>query len=401
MKQSQASAADKQAAARAEAAHLAGATVLQVLPALETGGVERGTVDVAAAIVAAGGRALVVSAGGRLVRELEAAGAEHVVLPLGRKAPWAIARNAGSLSALIAREKVDLVHARSRAPAWAAWLAVRRTGTPFVTTFHGTYNFRSGFKKRYNAIMARGRPVIAISEFIAQHVAGEYGVDTSDIKVIHRGIDTERFDPAAVGAERIEAVRRGWNLPGDAPLILLPGRLTRWKGQTVLLDALAGLTHRNWAAALVGDDQGRDAYRTDLEAQIERLGLAGRVALAGHSDDMPAVYAACDIVVSASTDPEAFGRVAVEAQAMAKPVIATGHGGSAETVIDGETGWLVPPGDAAALGAALDRALSLSPADRARMGAAGRANACAHFTKAQMLEKTVAVYRDVLGGAAR
>jgi glycosyltransferase involved in cell wall biosynthesis len=375
--------------------------VLQVLPHMGAGGVAQGVVEVAGALGKAGFRAVVASAGGPGVAELEAAGATHLTLPLASKNPARIWRNARHLAAAIRAFGIDIVHARSRAPAWSAALAARRTGARFMTTFHGTYGHGNALKRRYNAVMAAGEVVIAISEHIARHVAATYGTDPARIRVIHRGVDARRFDPAAVAPARIEALRRSWGIAGDAPVVMLPGRLTRWKGQLVLVAAMAQLTRGDAVCVLVGDAQGRERYRSELEATIARLGLEGRVRMPGACADMPAACRAADLVVSASTDPEAFGRVLVEAQAMARPVIATAHGGALETVAEGETGWLVPPGDPAALAAALERALALDADARARMGAAGRARVLDRFTTEAMCAATLAVYRELLVSAER
>ena len=372
--------------------------VLQVLPALGGGGVERGTVEIAAAIARAGGTALVASAGGRMVAELLRAGGRHVTLPLASKSPLAIWRNAARLAALIRAERVAIVHARSRAPAWSAWLAARRTGAHFVTTYHAPYGERPRLKRAYNAVMARGEVVIAISRHIAALVAARHGVDPARIRIIPRGVDPVVFDPAAVAPSRVAALARAWGLPEGRPVLLLPGRLTRWKGQGVLIEALARLRHAGAVAVLVGAEQGRRRYAAELTALAARLGVAQRLHLVGHADDMPAALALADIVVSASTEPEGFGRVVIEAQAMARPVVATAHGGAAETVAHGQTGWLVPPGDAAALAAALDAVLDLTPAERAAAGARARASVQQTATVAAMQQATLDVYRRVLAG---
>ncbi len=371
-----------------------GRAVLQVVPRLDSGGVERGTLEVAAGLVAAGWRAVVVSAGGRMVPELEALGATHIPLPVATKHPWRIRRNAHHLADVIREHQIALVHARSRAPAFSARAATRATGRPLVTTYHGTYNRGPwGIKHAYNGIMARGDHVIAISHFIADHLRQYYPVPPERLTIIPRGVAVETFDPARVSVDASAAQRAAWGVPATAPLVLLPGRLTRWKGQTVLIRALAALTkHPNTHGVLLGDDQGRHRYRAELMALIRALGLTDRVHLAPHHADMPTALAAADVVVSASTEPEAFGRVAVEAQAMARPIIATDHGGARETVCPGETGWLVPPGDAPALAQALTEVLALPPEDRATLGARGRAHVQRYFTTATMVSQTLAVY---------
>ncbi|MGE0743708.1 MAG: glycosyltransferase family 4 protein [Rhodospirillales bacterium] len=374
--------------------------VLQVLPAMVTGGVERGTIDVAAALTAAGWRAVVVSHGGPLVRELLRAGAEHVEMDVHRKSPLALRANIGRLATLIADRRIDIVHARSRAPAWSAMYAARRAGVPFMTTFHGNYGAGNALKRLYNSVMARGDRVIAISDFIRDQLVGRYQVDPARIRTIPRGIDCRAFDPQAVKPERVIELARRWRLPDGLPIVMLPGRLTRWKGQLVLVDALARLARKDVACIMVGDDQGRTAYREELEKKIVDAGLGDRVHLVGNCADMPAAYMLADVVVSASTEAEAFGRVGVEAQAMGRPVIATDHGGSRETVLPGETGWLVPPGDPAALADALAIALALSPDDRRRLGAAARDNVLHHFTRETMCADTLAVYAELLDARA-
>jgi glycosyltransferase involved in cell wall biosynthesis len=373
-------------------------TVLQVLPALgEQGGVERGTVDVAAAIAAAGGRAIVASAGGARVPTLARVQAEHVTISANSKNPLMIFRNSRRLANLIRRERVDLVHARSRAPAWSAFAAAERCGVPFVTTFHGTYGTSGPLKLRYNSIMARGERVIAISNFIADHVHRVYGVPMSRLRVIHRGTDFDHFNPDNVSADRLITQAARWRLEDGLPLVLLPGRLTRWKGQTVLIEALARLQRRDLRCIILGSDQGRARYRRELESLIVARGLGGIVRLIDRAEDLPAAYMLSDVVVSASTEPEAFGRVLIEAQALGRPVIGTDHGGARETVLQGETGWLTPPGDAAALAEAIDQAVGLTARQRLRVAEASIAHVRAHFGKDTMCAKTLKVYDEVVG----
>jgi glycosyltransferase involved in cell wall biosynthesis len=376
-------------------------TVLQVIPRLETGGAERGTLDVAAGIKAAGGTALVASAGGRMVRELERSGALHVPMPVASKNPLVMRRNVTRLAELARRFGAELIHARSRAPAWSARAAARRLGLPFVTTFHAPYNARTALKRAYNSVMASGDRVIAISEFVADHVARVYPEAAGRIVTIPRGIDPRRFDPDAVSDERVIKLSRDWMVPDAAHVIMLPGRLTRWKGQTVLIDALARLDRRDVVCLMVGDDQGRHGYRTELEALIRARRLEGIVRLVGECTDMPAAYALANVVVSASTDPEGFGRVPAEAQAMGKPVIATDHGGARETVLDGQTGWLIRPGDPDALAETLGLALDLDLDLRARVAEAGRRHVLENFTVELMVSRTLDLYRDVVEEHAR
>ena len=369
--------------------------VLQVLPSLVSGGVERGTLEIAEALVAAGFRAFVASAGGPLVAPLEALGARHVILPLATKSPVGIWRNAGALARLAREEGIAILHARSRAPAWSALAAARRVGARFVTTYHGTYNEGLPGKRFYNSVMARGDRVIAISRFIAGHVRATHGVGEDRLRIIPRGVDERLFDPARVAPERIAALRVAWDVPEGRPVVMLPGRVTRWKGQGVLVEAMARLPG-DALALLVGDAGGKAGFREELAARIAALGLRDRVRLVGHAQDMPAALLIADVVVHASTDAEAFGRTVIEAQAMERCVVASDLGGPTETVEDGATGWRVPPGDAAALAVAIDKVLVMPVADRAAIGARARAAVLAGYTTARMQAATLAVYRELL-----
>ena len=370
--------------------------VLQVVPAMETGGVERGAVDIAGAIVEAGGTALVASEGGSMVNDLKRVGAEHIQLPMASKNPLTMWRNTRRLSELIRSRKVDILHVRSRAPAWSARKAAAETGCHFVTTFHAPYNQSNAVKRGYNAVMASGERVIAISHFIAAHIRSVYKVDSGRIRVIHRGVDLRRFDPDLVSAERVIKQANAWRLPDGVPLIMLPGRLTRWKGQTLLLEALTQLGDLDLVCALVGSDQGRSDYRDELERQIKESGLEGRAFILDHCDDMPAAYKLSDVVVSASSDPEGFGRVVGEAQAMGRPVVASNHGGAREQVIEDRTAFLFPPGDARGLAEALRRALALSETEREVIGREAIAHVRENFSKEKMCAQTLSLYRELL-----
>ncbi len=363
-------------------------TILQVLPALHAGGVERGTLEIAQAVIQAGGRALVASAGGRLVPALEALGARHFALPLDRK--LGLWQNASTLARLVEDENVAIIHARSRAPAWSAWRAARLTGVHFVTTWHGTYNENFPGKALYNGVMARGERVIAISDFIREHILARHPAAAPRIRTIPRGVDVALFDPGAVAPASVQRLREAWGVAPASPCVLLPGRLTRWKGQAVLIEALGRLPAPP-TAVLLGD--GRPAYASELRALANARGVP--LVLAGHTEDMPAALLAADIIIHASTDAEAFGRVVIEAQAMQRPVIASDLGGPRETVRPGETGWLSPAGDAAALAHALAQVLAMAPQARAAVGAAARQAVLARFSTARMQAATLDVYREL------
>ncbi|MCH8154428.1 MAG: glycosyltransferase family 4 protein [Proteobacteria bacterium] len=373
--------------------------VLQILPRLVTGGAERGAVDIAVTLAEAGGTSLVASAGGPMEYELKRAGIAHVKLPLASKNPVVMYRNVARLVGLIEAHDVDIVHARSRAPAWSAAAAARRTGRHFVTTFHGAYEVGNALKRRYNAIMVKGERVIANSEFIARHIREAYKVDPARVRVIRRGVDLARFDPERASAERVIQLANKWRLPDGVPVVMLPGRLTRWKGHRGLIEALTHLRDVELLCVIVGTDERRGAYRAELERLIARHGLGGRVFLPGHCDDMPAAYMLADVVVSASTRPEAFGRVVSEAQAMGCPVVASDHGGAREQVLGNRTAFLFPPGDAAALADMIREALALDAGARERLAAEARAHVKANFDKTHMCAATLALYREILRAA--
>ena len=378
-----------------------GFTLLQVIPELDTGGAEQTTLDVAAAVVAAGGRALVASRGGRMAHRLAETGAELVPMPVHSKNPLIVWANGRRLARLARDERVSLIHVRSRAPAFSALMAARAVRVPLIATYHGVYNARSPLKRWYNAAMTRGEAIIANSDYTRGHVISEHGVDPAKVVAIARGIDLGRFDPAAVDPSRVDALRQAWGVdPPDRRLkVLLAGRLTRWKGQRLLIEAAARLKAQGGPQPLIlmaGDDQGRTAYRDELLAAIAAAGLQDAVRLVGHCADMPAGYLLADIAVAPSLDPEAFGRTAVEPQAMGRPVIAADHGAARETVSPGLTGWLAAPGDVGAWAAALAEALAAGPDRLARMGAAARARVAGLYSVEAMCAATLEVYAKAL-----
>lgn len=383
-------------------------TILQIIPELDTGGAELSTLEIASAVVAAGGRALVLSEGGRLAPRIDAAGGEFVPFPAATKNPLRILWNAHRIAGIVRAEGVDLVHARSRAPAWSALIASRRAGVPFVTTYHGAYGEKSAWKRWYNSVMARGDRVIANSRYTRDLIRSRYGTPPDRIRVIYRGVDGSAFDPAKVSEERVGALTRRWGIGNDSRIVLQAARLTGWKGQSSVIEAACRLHASgklgNAVIVMAGDAQGRAGYERQLESEIKAAGLDGRVLLVGHVDDMAAEFKAAHLAVVASTEPEAFGRAATEAQVMACPVIATDIGAPPETVKsapqhgpDEATGWLVPPADAEALAAAIAEALSLDPARRAAMGRRARAHVLESFALATMRRQTLAVYEELLG----
>jgi glycosyltransferase involved in cell wall biosynthesis len=379
-------------------------TVLQVTPELNAGGVERTTLEIAQAISRAGGLALIASAGGRLEPDLKAAGGELVKLPVQSKNPLTLIANAWQLARIVRKRRVDIVHARSRAPAWSAWLAARATGARFITTFHGIYNARSPLKRFYNSIMAKGDLVIANSEFTREHILSHYAVDPERVIAIPRGADLDVFDADKVAAADIAAVRAAWKVAADDSrcVVLAPARLTRWKGQLVLIEAVKLIEQRRPGVLKVifaGDAQGRLGYVQDMQAAIDTAGLRETVAIVGHVDTMPAALAASDVAVFPVIEAEAFGRGAVEAQAMGLPVVASNLGGFTETIVDGETGLLVPPGVALALAVAIERMVDMGAAERRAMGRRARTRARLLYATATLQSATLAVYQRLLAGA--
>lgn len=396
------------AAPQAEAFRsLARPTILQIIPTLNIGGAERTTLDIARAIVEAGGRALVASSGGRLVPELVAMGAEHFDMEAKSKNPVVMALNVEHLTRLILREKVDLVHARSRAPAWSALAAARRTSRPFVTTYHSKVHENPRLKVFYNSVMARGDAIIANSAYTAERIARVHAPDAARVFTVPRGIDTHRFDPSVIGEDRLDALCARWKIHRDGHVtFMLPARLTRWKGQGLAIEAAAALKalHGNvFELLLVGDAQGRNEFENELRELIAARNLDDVVRLTGPCDDMPAAYALSDVVLSPSIEPEPFGRTAVEGQAMEKPVIASDSGGQRETVLTRDmvgaekaTGFAVRAGDVESLTWAMVGVLEMGPDARRAMGARGRANVLDHFSVEAMTNATLDIYANLL-----
>jgi glycosyltransferase involved in cell wall biosynthesis len=387
---------------------LAGRTILQIIPELEAGGAERTAVDVAAGLAHVGARALVATEGGRLVGELQTKGGIWIPFPAATKNPFSMLVNVRRLARICHEENVAVVHARSRAPAWVSLGAARSLGLPFVTTYHGSYAGKSSVKVLYNSVMARGDVVIANSHYTADLIRASYPQAGERIRVVHRGTDFSVFTPSAVAPERIEALRKAWGVAPHERVVLLAARLTGWKGQKVLVEAAARLRDaglRDVGFILAGDPQGRDSYVRDLDGLIAARQLKGVVRRVGHCTDMPAAFLAASVVTVPSTEPEAFGRSAVEAQAMGTPVVVSDLGAVPETVLSPpavpgheRTGWRVPPGDADALAQAVGAALSLGATAKANLAARARTHVERHFSLERMVHTTLDVYSALLEG---
>lgn len=383
-------------------------TILQIIPRLDTGGAELSTIEIAEAVVRTGGRALVATEGGRMADRITALGGEIITMPVDAKNPVTIFANARRLAALVRSRGVSLIHARSRAPAWSGLIAARRTGVPFLTTYHGAYGERGRIKRLYNSVMVRGDAVIANSKYTSDLIVSRYGALAGTPHIIPRGVDISRFSLAAVDEARRSALRQSWGIPPGQRIILQAARLTTWKGQRFVIEAVAQLHNTGKLAdavlVLAGDAQGRNDYADGLRALARDRGIADRVRLVGHVDDIAAAYATAHVTVVASIEPEAFGRAAAEALALGCPTITTDIGAPPEIVlapphvpIGAATGWHVPPRDSSALSAALAEALALNGEARRAMGDRAIASIVARFTLETMKRQTLAVYDSLLG----
>lgn len=371
--------------------------VLQVLPELNQGGVELGTIEIASELQKRGIKNYVASAGGRMEFQLERLKVEHFTLPLKTKNIFKMYLNSLKLAKIIKEKGITIVHARSRAPAWSAYWAAKRAGVHFVTTFHGTYGLGPrGIKKFYNRVMTFGERVIAISDHIKAHIIQNYGTDEAKIRKIARCVNMENFDVENTSAERMIKIIEEYHIPEDKPIVTLIGRLTNWKGQKLLVDALAKIKDEDFHCLLIGDDQGRVKYTEELRQKIDGYGMNDRFTFIKHLTDVPAAMMLSEVVLSTSIEPEAFGRIAIEGQAMGRVVVASNIGGSKETVIDGVTGKLFESNNADDLAKAILWALHLSSAEREKIGAAAIKNVKEHFTKQIMCDKTIEVYNEVM-----
>lgn len=370
--------------------------ILQIIPELGQGGAEQGTIDVTAELVQAGSKAIVISQGGARLHDIKRVGGEYLELPVKSKNPVTMFHNIKRIRDVIEEYGVDIVHVRSRAPAWSAYYACKKTKAKFMTTFHAPYNIGSKLKQIYNSIMAKGERVIAISKHVEAYIHNNYVIDPSKVRLIHRGVAMDKFHPTMVKAERMIKLSQEWRIPDGAPVIMLPGRLTRWKGQLEFLEAIRILNRPDVFVILLGSDQGRKKYREEIDEAIREKGLEKQTRIIENCNDMPAAYMLATMVVSASIEPEGFGRIPIEAQAMGRPIIATNHGGATETVIHNETGWLVPPADSNTMAQVMRHVLSLSENARAILATKAMNHISNHFTREIMCDKTLDVYAELL-----
>ena len=365
--------------------------VMQVLPHLNSGGLVSGAVEVAKELVNSNFKSLIVSSGG--YKEYEILSNESILekLPVHSKNIFTIFNNKKKLIDLAIKYNIHLIHARSRAPAWSAYFAAKELNLPFVTTFHGTYGTENFFKKKYNSIMLKGHAIIAISKFIKQHIQGEYGI-TQNIHVIPRGVNTNIFSPKKVSSARLINAAKKISMEGNDQIILLPGRLTSWKGHKLAVKAMSRLKVKAYKLVFIGDLQGRVKYRNELINLATTLNIANKVIFINHTRDLPSYLMLSDLVLSCSTKPEAFGRTVLEAQAMGKPVIAFNHGGSVELINDNENGTLCKVADINDLAVNIEKVLRWSIYKRKVLSKKSISNVNEKYLTKFMCKKTINLY---------
>ena len=372
-------------------------TILQVVPALVSGGVERGTIEVAKYLKIFGHTPIIISAGGTLVKELDKEDILHIQMNSSSKNPFVILNNARLIAEIIKKYNVDIVHTRSRAPAWSSYLATKWTNAKFLTTFHGVYNIPNSFKKYYNSIMLKGEKVIAVSNFVKQHLLENYKVDEDTIVVIDRGVNCDYFDPANLTPEKLKKCRDKYDAPSNLPIILMPSRMTSWKGHLVLVEALSKLKHRDFYCLMVGDISRHPSFTNRVKELIANLKLQNKIQIFGNDSDIINLYGISDIIVSPSIEPEAFGRTIIEGQAMQKLVIATNIGGAVETINNNITGFHVEHNNADALSQKIDYCFSILGTDTAKqIQEAARYTVINNFSLDLMLRKNLEVYKTIL-----
>ena len=377
--------------------------VLQVIPKLGYGGAETGCYDIAHYLPENNCESFIVTSGGELLKFIDKKKVKVIRLPVHSKNPILILLNSIALIGIILFNNISIVHARSRAPAWSCLLATKITGRKFVTTFHGTYNFSGKIKKFYNSIMVRSNLIIAGSNFIFSHIKENYSKYLDEKKkllVIFRGINVDYFDSTTKLESDEKKLLKKWEIEKDKKIILLPGRLTAWKGQEVFIEAInlvnIELGYEAFNGVILGSDQGRDLYKKKLIRLTEQYRMTKQVKFIDHCKDMALAYKISDIVVSASIEPEAFGRVAVEAQSMEKPIIASNIGGSNETVVDEKTGFLFDSNNAKSLSEKIIKILSMDKTSLKSIGTEARKNIIQKFNVEKMCFSTYSEYKRII-----
>ena len=373
-------------------------SVLQVIPQLDVSGASQGCIDVANYLIENNHNCLVMTHSGKRLEDAKKKDIKVIISPVHSKNPITIFLNIFRLLNVIRKDQIDIIHVRSRAPAWSCFFASKFSGKKFISTFHGSYNFNSFIKKFYNSIMLRMDGTIAISRFIENHINNQYSITPKYLKVIYRGIDTNIFNPNNVNPERIGQLKKEYSLGSDSIKILLPGRLTGWKGHSVLVQAVAEVIKsvKNKIEVLFVGPEDNLGLKKRLKDQIEDLNMTEFFHFIGSSDEMTNIYALSDIVISSSTDPEAFGRIAVEAQSMGKFVIASNHGGSVETVIDNETGYLYSPHSHKELADRIIKSIEQNKYNSSDVSEAGIKNVKENYTVDGMCKETLEFYERII-----
>lgn len=380
-------------------------TILQIIPSLTSGGIERGVVEINNYLVKHNFNSIVLSAGGKMVYQIEQAGGKHITLNVATKNPLKIWRNIKKIKKIIKDNLVDLTHVRSRAPAWSAYFACKQAKCPLVSTIHGNYSLGhfpiSWLKRIYNSSIAKADKIICVSNFIKNYAYDNYKIfrkkfNDGDVRIIHRGVDTDIFDPKNITQQRMVAMINKLQIPNDRTIILLPGRLTEWKGQLYFLDVLTKLKNKNYLCLIVGDSKDHGKYLEKLKKKIKKNNLNGLVKIENNVTDMSSLYTISDVVVSSSIRGEAFGRIVPEAQAMKRMVVATAIGGSLETIIDGKTGWLVDPQDTDKFAEIIDMILDMPTKERNKIGEIARQHIVNNYTTENMCAETVKLYKEIL-----
>ncbi|HSQ97536.1 MAG TPA: glycosyltransferase family 4 protein [Rickettsiales bacterium] len=380
-------------------------TILQIIPSLTSGGIERGVVEINNYLVKHNFNSIVLSVGGKMVYQIEQSGGRHITLNVDTKNPFKIWKNIKKIKEIIKENKIDLVHVRSRAPAWSAYFACKQVKCPLVSTIHGNYSIGyfpiSWFKRFYNSSMVMANKIICVSNFIEEYAYNNYKIfrkkyNNGDVKIIHRGVDTEVFNPQNITQQRMVSIINKLQVPNDKSIILLPGRLTEWKGQMYFLDILKKLKNQNYICLIVGDSKGHEKYLQKLKKKIRKNNLNEFIKIENNIADMPSLYLLSDVIVSSSIRGEAFGRIVPEAQAMKRMVVATAIGGSLETIIDGKTGWLINPKDTDKFAEIIDMILNMSSEEKSKKGEIARKHIIDNYTTEMMCSKTIDLYKGML-----
>jgi len=372
-------------------------TIMQVLPSLISGGVEKGTIEIARSLVENGYKSIVLSNGGPLVSDVESSSSLHIKLDVQNKNPFNLWKNIRNIAQILKERQVDIIHARSRAPAWSCYYASRKSDARFITTAHGIYTISNYLKRYYNSVMTKGDRVIAVSHFVKKYLLENYSIDESKIRVIPRGVDHEYYDSGNIPEAKLIKFRQKYNIPSGVPVILLPGRFTNWKGHKLLIEAINKIRHLDFYCMMVGDLAKHPEYVSQVKGMISSMKLQGKIQLFGSENNMFNLYGVADIVLSTSIEPEAFGRIIIEAQSMQKIVVASDIGGASETIENEKTGLHFKSANADDLADKIRYALEIINTPVAlSLCEAARQSVISQYSLRAMQQKTLDVYRELL-----